>query len=579
MTLAEQFHAWALDAARTNEERYSVELLLEAVDQVWRASDKFAPALDWEAHQRHQKRRLANPAYNVVLNREALDRTLELWAGVKKLENGPFEDRPVRDLAALRFFPQLEEVALSSELTDLAALTGLQSLRKLTLHDETVNDVRMLAALPALARLDLRLGEPWPSGVSALGELPALRELNFAGNLLVWRGTFLLPAVESAVFEAGFHSNTPLRDLRGLPEMPRLTRLKVTATASLRGLERFPHLVELELAGPFTDLAPLAELAEVRTLKLTGERFFDLGPVARMAGLRTLELHRSHGLDVDPLTEAPRLREVTAPRCTVLETELASLNAALGWVDETVYVLPEPRPLAKPRLISCAFRGEEYLALPPKPAANNPRKAAYGDDPLPAKAEDRWFGRELQDRLARILTPGWGRMDVRGAVAYVTLQRSQDVGRLPAVVQALREVRARARYPWECVLFYEPVAPRSDTPAGADDEEEDRRVEWSDMRQRREERQKYLELEHRMRLRRQQGLPPEPEQEEPDEPEFAEVEEAGDEPEEGDFVLLIDEPILWVHQGDGENAAAALGQEPEEWHLLPEPPEERPRRW
>jgi hypothetical protein len=248
-------------------------------------------------------------------------------------------------------------------------------------------------------------------------------------------------------------------------------------------------------------------------------------------------------------------------------------------VDETVYVLPEPRSLAKPRLISCAFRGEEYLALPPRPAAHNPRKAAYGDDPLPAKAEDRWFARELQDRLARILTPGWGRMDVRGAVAYVTLQRSQDVDRLPAVVQAMREVRARARYPWECVLFYEPVAPRHGADAAAEDEEAERRVEWSEMRQRREERQKYLELEHRMRLRRQQGLPPEPEQEEPEEPEFAEVETPGDEPEEGDFVLLIDEPILWVHQGDGENAAAALGQEPEEWHLLPEPPEERPRHW
>ena len=40
--------------------------------------------------------------------------------------------------------------------------------------------------------------------------------------------------------------------------MPQLIRLKVTATASLRGLERYPNLVELELAGPFTDLTPLA---------------------------------------------------------------------------------------------------------------------------------------------------------------------------------------------------------------------------------------------------------------------------------------------------------------------------------
>ncbi len=562
-----------------------MELLLEEVDQLWRASDRHAPALDWGAHQRHQKRRLDNPAYRVVINRESLDRALTLGAGVKKLENGPFEDRPLRNLSAVVFFPQLEEMALRCELSDLAGLTMLPRLRKLSLNDDTVNDVRMLAALPALARLDLRLGEPWPSGVAALGDLPALRELNYAGNLLVWRGAFHLPAVESAVFDAGFHGNTPLRDLRGLPEMPRLTRLKVTSTASLRGLERFPNLVELELSGPFNDLGPLAGLAAVRALKLTGERFFDLAPVARMAGLRTLELHREHGLDVDPLTEAPRLREVTAPRCAVLETELATINAALGWVDETAYVLPEPRPLAGPRFISCAFRSEEYLSLPPKaPAAGSERKMAYGDDPLPAKAEERWFARELKGRVDRLLSPGWGRMDVGCGDAYLTLTRQEDLGHVREVVQALREVRAWARFHWECIFFYEPESPADADEASADeeqDEEAEDRVEWADMRQRWAQRQKYLELEHRMRLRTQQGLPPEVVPEELDIPE-----PAGDEDDEADddddtpraFLLLVDESILWVHRCDREEAAAALGEEPEDWHLLPEPPVERPRR-
>ena len=587
MTFAEQFHAWALDPVRTNEELYTVELLLEAVDQVWRATDPNAPPLDWAAYQRHQTRRLGNPAYRVVLDRESLDRSLRLWAGVKKLENGPFEDRPLRDLSAVGFFPQLEEVALSCELTDLVALTALQKLRKLTLNDDTVNDVRMLAALPALARLDLRLGEPWPMGVSALEELPVLRELNYAGNLLVWRGAFRLPVVETAVFDAGFHGNTPLRDLGGLPEMPQLTRLKVTSTASLRGLERFPNLVELELAGPFQDLSPLAGLAQVRALKLTGERFLDLRPVARMAGLRTLELHRSRGLDVDPLAEAPKLREVSAPRCAVLETELATINAALGWVDEAAYVLPDSRQLAPPRLISCAFRSEEYLSLPPKPdAGSNLRKTAFGDDPLPAKAEDRWFARGLQQRLSRLLSPGWGHMDVDGAVAYVTLTRAQDLGRLREVVQALREVRAWARFPWECILFYEPASPgesAEDVDDEALDEEVSERAEWVDIRQRRAERQKYLEIEHRMRLRSQQGLPPEPVPEEPDTQGLgaaagaAEPGDGGERPS-GGFVLLVDEPVLWVHRCDRDAAAAAFGQEPEEWHLLPEPPEERPRR-
>lgn len=583
MTLAEQFRNWALDPARTNEELYTVELLLVAVDQVWRATNRFAPRFDWDAHQRHQKRRLANPAYRVAIDPAALDRAVELWAGVKKLENGPFEDRPVRDLSAVRFFPQLEEVALRCELTDLTALRRLRGLRKLTLNDDVLADLWMLEAMPALARVDLRLEDPWPSGVAALAELPVLRELNYAGNLLIWREASVLPVVESAVFDAGIHGNTPLRDLNDLPAMPRLLRLKVNATAGLRGLERFTNLVELELAGPFTDLAPLAGLAQVRTLRLTGERFFDLGPVARMAGLRTLELHRSHGLDIDPLTEAPRLREVRAPRCTVLETELSTLNAALGWVDESEFVLPAPRPLAEPRLIACDFRSEEYRSLPLKPAGSaDPRAGAYGDDPVPAKAEARWFAGELQARFARLVAPGWGRMDVTRGLAYLTFHRAEDRAHLREVVQALREVRAWARFAWECVLFYEPEQPGGGQESivdGADSVVPNRHLEWTDLRQRREERQKYLELEHRMRLRSQQGLPPEPVPEDPDEPaEFARLQEEGEESGDGDFILLIDEPVLWVHEGDAENAATAFGEAPEEWSLLPEPPEERPRR-
>ncbi|MBK8476520.1 MAG: hypothetical protein IPL39_09385 [Opitutaceae bacterium] len=582
MTLAEQFRSWARDPARTNEELYTVELLLVAVDQLWRATNRFAPRFDWDAHQRHQKRRLANPAYQVSIDPAALDRAVELWAGVKKLENGPFEDRPVRDLSAVRFFPQLEEVALRCELTDLTALRRLRGLRKLILNDDVLADLWMLEAMPALARVDLRLEDPWPSGVGALAVLPALRELNYAGNLLVWREATVLPTLETAVFDGGLHGNTPLRDLNDLPTMPQLIRLKVTATASLRGLERYPNLVELELAGPFTDLAPLAGLAQVRKLSLAGERFFDLGPVAQMAGLRTLELHRSHGLDIDPLTEAPRLREVRAPRCAVLETELSTLNAALGWVDEAEFVLAAPRPLAAPRLIACDFRSEEYRALPPRAQVSaDPRAGAYGDDPVPSKAEDRWFARELQARVARFLTPGWGRMDVTRGFAFLALQRAQDLGLVREVVQALREVRAWARFPWECVVCYEPVrlhggeaAAEGEGGAGARAPEE-----WSEMRQLREERQQYLELEHRMRLRSQQGLPPEPQPEEPTEPlKFDGAEDGEDEAEDGCFTLLVDEPNLWVHPGEEAEAGAAFGEAPEDWALMPEPPELRPRR-
>ncbi len=108
MTLAEQFRTWALDPARTGEELYTAELLIEAAQQRWNVQQKIYTR-DYEAIHERQKRRKLNPAYRPTLTPAALDLVVAMWSEIKELRNGSIasEERPVSDLAALRFFPQL----------------------------------------------------------------------------------------------------------------------------------------------------------------------------------------------------------------------------------------------------------------------------------------------------------------------------------------------------------------------------------------------------------------------------------------------------------------------------------------
>ena len=153
---------------------------------------------------------------------------------------------------------------------------------------------------------------PWPD-LSAIGTLPRLTELTYRGNVLALRNVAQLEHVKIVAVESANGWETPLRDLHELPEMPRIRHLKIRRVAYLDGVERFAAC-NLQLEGPYVDLAPLAGRPSVTWLRLEGERFFDLRPLARMPALRELRLDRERPLDVTPLAEAPALRQAVA-RC------------------------------------------------------------------------------------------------------------------------------------------------------------------------------------------------------------------------------------------------------------------------
>ncbi|MFT3867555.1 MAG: hypothetical protein QM715_03550 [Nibricoccus sp.] len=595
MNLAEEFSTWAIDPRRTNEELYLAELLIEEGHSVWKRLTK-APWSrdDYDAMVTHRKRRLLNPGYRPKLNRDKLAHTVEVWAQVEGVSNDRYHDRPVRDLSALRFFPHVTKVELRSELADLSGLNALRSLCVLELRDTKLADLGPLANHPQLDKLSLNLEWPWPE-LTSLATLPRLKQLSFEGNILAMAEVPELPVVETAVFSR-YRATIPLRVLEQAPAMPLVRELELNSTAHLRGLERYARLEKLKIGGPFEDLSPIASLVQLGELTLTGERFTDLTPLARLPRLRTLELTREHGLDLTPLSDSPSLREVKS-NCEVLKTELATLNAALGFIDESEFFAPEPRPVRPFRFITWRSTDPEYKALR-REMPTQERAAFFGDDPLLDPAERKWFTRLAREKLSPFGDEKWIQFSDLGHTIMVKLFRPTETLRLRQMVDALNPLLRLTRFHWDFVFYVElagdPDEDRWDeTPDYDVFDVEREREEWEDTQERIKERKQMLEREHQLNLQKQQGLVidtdaattgDEPQEgDKPEEPSPSVDDDEDSDEDDSEFVddrifrLWLCRDIVWIHEEEAADVLEFLGPvNLEDWHQLPEPPAERP---
>jgi hypothetical protein len=163
------FLRWVTDPARTNDELFTVELLIERMRpwQHWPFHDRQP---DFETKLKTMKARKPNPGYRPALPLDELEALQERADTVTHFSSNGASDRPLRDLTALRFFPALENISISSvALTDLSPLAPLAKLNWLTLMEhpdlsggppvrlragrpEAIAQSRPPRAAPALAR-------------------------------------------------------------------------------------------------------------------------------------------------------------------------------------------------------------------------------------------------------------------------------------------------------------------------------------------------------------------------------------------------------------------------------------------
>jgi hypothetical protein len=566
MNSPQDFVAWALDPQRTLEEAFFAEIVVELGVEKWEQKRNIYRRTDWDVrHERGRGRRL-NPAHRARLKREDVEKTAEILPEFTYFSYYCYDyDRPIRDLSGLRFLTALNQCHFgNSQIPDLSPLAGVPNLAELHLHDEVAEDFRPLARCPKLKKINLWINQPWPN-IEGLENLPALEDLWFTGNLLVLETVPRLSLVHTAHLGSQFSSHTPLRDVRRLPEMPRLRTLVLEGVHRLEGIERYPHLRVLTLCGMFRDLTPLAALHELTHLTLKGNMTRDLTPLTRLPALRKLTVEGDHPQDYLVLADTPLLHEVEAKGCDINQTDLSALHALLSpWSAEFANTEPHPLPPLRFRVLP----HEDYLKFDDD---EEDADARHGGDNYEMQQSERvWLARCLQHRITKVLEdPHWG--DVNDC-PWVNIHSLEAAERLPEIVRIVRAFLATTRHRFRVHLRVELKAewhrdPDKD-PELSDavhrqrliEEEVEEQLEWE--RQRRENRDYLARLQELQQLQ-QEGAEIKPEQFAPP-PETEEPEEEADqdgqhldgstapEPDE------VDEGTLWDDESEPHPLAGRL---------------------
>lgn len=580
------FLRWRRDPRRTSEELYLADDLLDDACRHWDHVHNVKVPYDHAAATRRRKERDENPAYRRPTTDEEIEHAAEMLGKVQRYwGHTGFVPRYIRSLAGLPFFCGLESLYIKSDLAAAPEIATLP-LKSLSLDDQQLTDLSFLTRLTRLESLSLDLDAPWPV-LPSLAGLPRLKKVSFSQNLLTVASVERLPAVEEAKFKNPW--KLPLRDLRGLPEMPNVLRLEVDGTASLEGAAaRFPRVVNLIVHGPLRDLSPLAELTQLTSLEIFGGFYDDLTPLTRLPHLHRLHLNRLRPLDLTPLAEMPALHEVTVDGCPALDTELGAIRAVLpSWSDR--FAARPPRPLSPLRFVAYA-RGlqkspSRRLRLPPVDQLIGPADHAL------SKVESKWFNDRIRQALDALLGVGWGDLNDATGRPLLSFVREADCVRLEEIVELLRTLSAGAALSHDFWLIFDPKTreeladyraernldefgrPKSRQLTEQEAAESDR--EWAefrrDLEKRREERD---EREHQLRLREQQGLPinpqdfsPPPDEEAVYEPEEVDVLEAAerDRLRELYFQADLTEETLWVLHPESAVAERLLLRKAEEW--------------
>jgi hypothetical protein len=193
--------------------------------------------------------------------------SIELWAltnldgfqAVHELDELTFGWTATKkhSLSFLAKFASLRRLHLEQHRKDIEVVAGLPNIEELLLRSITLPDVKLLARLPKLRRLEIKLG-----GTSNLQDLGALTQLEYLELWLIrgLRDTSFFSGLVSlrALFLQALKHVTSLPSLRGLPK--------------LRGvyLETMPGITDLQ---PIADAPSLERLFLVDMPKLTVEAF------------------------------------------------------------------------------------------------------------------------------------------------------------------------------------------------------------------------------------------------------------------------------------------------------------------
>lgn len=513
----ENFISWALDDARTVEERYLVELLVEQGVGRWNSHHKNYKYDTLDVIMERKRQRAFNPAYEPSYSEDSLRKSVEVFPEFTSWNfHCSLDERPLRDIKALRFLPNLETLQLhSTQVADLSPLTELPNLRVLHLGSRTCEDFRPLSRCLQLRELTLVFwrayllpDSSWPD-LTGLDTLVQLESLSLEGNLLAFERGVRWPNVRRAELRC---QPLAVRNMRDLPQLPSCEFLTLGGVERLDGIEAFPRLRNLTIETVVRDFAPLQALHGLTCFTCKEFEPLDVSPLTGLPKLQSITFDTRYKTrmlavkprDFSPLADAPLLRELHVHGSSPVESEVAAINATLlPWDD--VLLAAHPRPLPPLRMIIAP--NQKHPPIPELRAG--PEDSGLPDEGL-RQCEGRWASQLLTRAInSRLGQADWGNTSVcgRSRHCFVTIESFAVVEKLPQIVDALRETLARLRHDYDARIMIALKAPHIEpTPAQKELETKFRdEQDEADYERRRRDREEYLERLHRLELKKQAG--------------------------------------------------------------------------
>ncbi|KAF0179335.1 MAG: hypothetical protein FD161_1434 [Limisphaerales bacterium] len=513
----EVFVRWTLDDARTLEERYTTELLVEECIPTWRWRHKIYRQDPYDACIERKRQRALNPAYQPTYSEESLRRTAEVLPELKSWNHYcGYDERPVRDLKVFRFAPAIEDFRLMrAELVDLSPLFDLPRLRKLSFSSMLCEDLGQLGRLHQLRALSLDLERNWPA-LAGLEKLAQLETISLKGNLLAFP-----PGISWPNVRCGSLLCEPLaaRNVHDLPQLPAVEFLTLNGVERLDGIAAFTRLRNLTLEARVRDFAPLADLPHLTSFICHADEPRDVSPLVRVPRLTFISFDLGHKRrvvpiaprDLSPLTDCPHLRTLHVGEGDPLTSEAAAINAGLpSWEDQLLAETPRVLPPLK-------FAIAPWKHHPPRPApVPEPGEFDLPDVGL-CQCQGAWLSRYLTRVVSEGLDdPDWGEVgaDAASRSFHATVESYGVVERFAEIVHWFRVAMTRLRREYHGqIMICLKVPPLKATPAQQEMERKFRdaqeQAEWEN---RRREREEYLQRLHRYELKKQEGMTIKPEE-------------------------------------------------------------------
>jgi len=522
---SEDFIRWALDDARTVEERYTTELLVEQGVNWWNSRHKIYKGRSIDETIELNRQRALNPAYEPRYSEDSVRKTAEELPRMTSWNFfGGLDERPVRDFTVLKFLPNLENLSAGdSEVTDLSVLAEMPKLRVLSLGGRKCEDYRPLVRCPQLRELTIVFWRGyykncplWPD-FTGLDQLDQLESLSLEGNLLALPRGITWPKVRRGVLRC-----VPLdaRNVGDLPQLPACEFLTLAGVERLDGIAAFPRLRNLTIESNTRTFAPLTALEHLTCFTCNAFHPLEVAPLAHLSNLQCatfdtkfkFELNASTPRDFAPLGEAPKLRELHVVDCPPVDLEVAALNALLPPWDD-VFLAPQPRPLPPSLRMIIAPHG--------KHPRNREIQLDPGDNGLPddglRACEGRWVGRFVEKNISDQLgCSDWGHATGTGAYRTfeVTIESYGVVEKFREIVEAARASLTRLRSHYEAGIdIWLKVPKRKPSPAEQElIDKFEKEQDEADFERRHREQEAYRERLHDYELKKQLGEPVKPEE-------------------------------------------------------------------